>query len=118
LFGLYEPEGFVFPTRNGTAISVSNLRRDLKRLCVQAGIEGDWTTYELRHSFVSLVSDEIDDLSKVADLVGHSNTRTTEGYRHPIRETLPHAVTAWNELLSKRQRKAKEAKKPRLRKAS
>jgi hypothetical protein len=28
-----------------------------------------WTTYELRHSFVSLVADQLDHLIKVADLV-------------------------------------------------
>ncbi len=26
LLGLYEPEGFVFPTRNGTCMTMSNLR--------------------------------------------------------------------------------------------
>ncbi len=56
--GLYDAEGFVFCTRNGTPISVSNLRRDFKRLCERSGLSGkDWATYELRHSFVSLVSD-------------------------------------------------------------
>lgn len=115
--GLYDAEGFVFCTRNRTPLSVSNLRRDFKRLCSRAELEGDWTTYELRHSFVSLVSDKIDDLAKVADLVGHSNTRTTEGYRHAVRETLPHAVSAWNQLLdladAKRRRKKSNRKRGR-----
>lgn len=98
MLGRYDRAGFVFCTRNGTPISISNLRRAFKRLCERAGIDGDWTTYELRHSFVSHVADKLD-LAHVADMVGHSNTRTTEGYRHPIRETLPHAVIAWNQLL-------------------
>lgn len=59
----------------------------------------DWTTYELRHSFVSLVSDQLDDLTKVADLAGHADTTTTEGYRHEVRTTLPHAIEAWVRLL-------------------
>jgi integrase len=59
MLGLYDPEGFVFPTRNGTAISVSNLRRAFRRLLDRAGLPGqDWTTYELRHTFVSVVSDQ------------------------------------------------------------
>lgn len=62
----------------------------------------DWTTYELRHSFVSLVSSQLDDLVKVADLAGHVDTRTTEGYRYQVRPTIPHAIEAWNRMLGDR----------------
>jgi integrase len=102
LLGLYDPEGFVFCTRNGTAMSVSNLRRAFQQLCDRAGLVGEeWTTYELRHSFVSLVADQLDDLVKVADLVGHADTRTTQGYRHAVRPSLPHAIEAWDRLLGR-----------------
>lgn len=99
VLGLYEQEGFVFGTRNGTPIAISNLRRAFKGLCERAGLGSDWTTYELRHSFVSLVADQLDDLVKVADLAGHVDTRTTEGYRHQVRPSIPHAIEAWNRLL-------------------
>jgi integrase len=99
LLGLYDDEGFVFPTRNGTPHSLTNLRKYFQRLCERAGLGRDWTTYELRHSFVSLVSDQLDDLVKVADLVGHVDTRTTQGYRHAVRPSLPHAIEAWERLL-------------------
>lgn len=98
--GLYDPEGFVFCTRNGTPFDLANLRRWFRKLCKRSGIEGDWTTYELRHSFVSLVSDQLDDLVKVADLAGHTDTRTTQGYRHAVRPSLPHATNAWDSLLA------------------
>jgi integrase len=101
MLGLYEDEGFVFGTRTGTPMSISNLRRAFRQLCTRAGIEGEWTTYELRHSFVSLVADQLDDLVKVADLAGHIDTRTTEGYRHQVRPSLPHAIEAWNRLLAR-----------------
>lgn len=100
LVGLYDPEGFVFCTRNRTPMSLSNLRKAFRRLCHRAGLDGQWTTYELRHSFVSLVSDQLDDLTKVADLAGHADTKTTEGYRHTVRPTLPHAISAWDSLLA------------------
>lgn len=96
---LYAPEGFVFCTRQGAPLTLNNLRRDFRQLCERAGLGPDWTTYELRHTFVSLVADQLDDLVKVADLVGHSDIRTTQGYRHPVRHSLPHAVDAWNRLL-------------------
>jgi integrase len=102
LLGLYDPEGFVFCTRNGTPLSLSNLRRGFKTLCERAKLGSEWTTYELRHSFVSLVADQLDDLVKVADLAGHVNTKTTQGYRHPVRPSLPHAIEAWDRLLEGR----------------
>jgi integrase len=101
LLGLYDPEGFVFGTRTGRPMAISNLRRAFRELCKRAGLGPDWTTYELRHSFVSLVADQLDDLVKVADLAGHVDTRTTEGYRHQVRPSLPHAIEAWERLLAR-----------------
>jgi integrase len=101
LLGLYDVEGFVFCTRNGTPFLLKNLRRYFRQLCERAGLGRDWTTYELRHSFVSLVADQLDDLVKVADLAGHVDTRTTQVYRHPVRPSLPHAIGAWDQLLAK-----------------
>lgn len=100
LLGLYDDEGIVFCSRNGTPMTKTNMRRAFQRLCKNAGLGQDWTTYELRHSFVSLVSDQLDDLVKVADLAGHVDTRTTQGYRHNVRPSMPHAVDAWNQLLA------------------
>jgi integrase len=100
LLGLYHDEGIVFCSRNGTPMTKTNMRRAFQRLCKNAGLGDDWTTYELRHSFVSLVSDQLDDLVKVADLAGHVDTRTTQGYRHSVRPSMPHAVDAWNRLLA------------------
>jgi integrase len=99
LLGLYDEEGFVFGTRTGTPFLLGNLRAHLRRLCRRAGLGTEWTTYELRHSFVSLVADQLDDIVKVADLAGHVDTRTTHGYRHPVRPSLGHAIAAWDVLL-------------------
>ncbi len=101
MIGYFSTEGFVFCTRNGTPYLLGNLRDAFKALCERSGLGTDWTTYELRHSFVSLVADQLDDLVKVADLAGHVDTRTTQGYRHPVRPSLPHAIEAWNRLLGK-----------------
>lgn len=98
---LYDDEGFVFCSRNGTPMTMSNMRRAFQQLCARAGFGSDWTTYELRHSFVSLVADQLDDLVKVADLAGHVDTRTTEGYRHAVRPSIPHAIAAWDRLLAR-----------------
>lgn len=39
-----------------------------------------------------IIDNQLDNLVKVADLAGHVDTRTTEGYRHAVRPALPHAV--------------------------
>ena len=104
LLGLYDADGFVFCTRNRTPMTMSNLRRAFQALCKRAGLGDGWTTYELRHSFVSLVADQLDDLVKVADLAGHVDTRTTQGYRHPVRPSLPHAIEAWDRLIERADR--------------
>jgi hypothetical protein len=46
------------------------------------------------------VSHQLGDLTKVADLAGHADTKTTEGY-HAVRTSLPHAVDAWDRLLGR-----------------
>jgi len=107
---IYDPEGFVFATSNGTAMTMSNMRRAFQQLCMRAGLGSDWTTYELRHSFVSLVADQLDDLVKVADLAGHVDTRTTQGYRHSVRPSLPHAIGAWDRLLASGAKRAHPAR--------
>ena len=83
-------------------MTMSNMRSAFGQLCEHAGLGPGWTTYELRHSFVSLVADQLDDLVKVADLAGHVDTRTTQGYRHAVRPSLPHAIEAWERLLERK----------------
>ncbi len=109
ILGLYDAEGFVFCSRNGTPMTMSNLRRAFQQLCERAGLGSGWTTYELRHSFVSLVADQLDDLVKVADLAGHVDTRTTQIYRHSVRASLPHAIEAWDRLIDSGGQRATEA---------
>jgi integrase len=49
----------------------------------------DWTPRELRHSFVSLLSDAGVPIERISRLVGHSGTTTTETiYRKQIRPVI------------------------------
>jgi integrase len=101
LLGLYDVEGLVFPTKNGTPMSPKNMRRALRKMCADAGFGDDWTTYELRHSCMSLLADELSDMVKVSEVAGHADTRTSDIYRHPVRDSVPHAAAAWDRLLSR-----------------
>jgi integrase len=77
----------VFASRVGTALWAGNVRRSFRAVLTAAGLDpADWTPRELRHSFVSLMSDAGVPIEKIARLVGHTGTTTTETvYRKQIR---------------------------------
>jgi integrase len=59
----------------------------------------DWTPRELRHSFVSLLSDAGVPLEDISRLVGHSGTTVTElVYRHQIRPVIQTWATVMDRL--------------------
>jgi integrase len=85
----WQDTGLVFITQLGTALDAANVRKMFRRACRAARIGEHWTPRELRHSFVSLMSDSNVPLEKIAVLVGHSSSRTTETvYRHQLRPVI------------------------------
>lgn len=55
--GRYD-ERLVFSTGHGTRLDSANVRRSFRAFCKDAGLDPkEWTPRELRHSFVSLMSD-------------------------------------------------------------
>jgi integrase len=61
----------------------------------------DWTPRELRHSFVSLLSDAGVHLEDIAQLVGHSGTTVTKlVYRHRIRPVIQAGATVMDRLFA------------------
>ena len=71
-------------------MDAANVRRGLRRIAKAAGLNPkEWTPRELRHSFVSLLSDGGLSVEKIALLIGHSGTAVTEKvYRHQIRPVI------------------------------
>jgi site-specific recombinase XerD len=49
--------GPVFATRDGNELDAANVRREFRAAIKTAGIQGAWSPRELRHTFVSLMSD-------------------------------------------------------------
>jgi integrase len=88
--GLHHEGSLVFCTSRGTALDAANVRRMFRNICAKAGLEpGEWTPRELRHSFVSLMSDAGVPLEEIARLVGHGSTKVTETvYRKQLRPVL------------------------------
>lgn len=93
----------VFPTRAGTGMDKDNARRAFRSALAQVpGIDPDaWTPRELRHSFVSLLSDSGVPLEEISRLVGHSGTSVTElVYRHQIRPVIQTGAVVMDRLFA------------------
>ena len=71
-------EGVVFRTKNRKPLDRSNIWRDMKNLCCSAGVEPEKVfPHNLRHLFARTYYHMEKDLSRLADLLGHSNVTTT-----------------------------------------
>lgn len=63
----------------------------------------DWAPRGLRHSFVSLLSDDGVPLENIAHLVGHQTTTVIETvYRQQLRPVIEDAATAMNRIFPAR----------------
>lgn len=95
LGGAYDTRGLglVFTDRAGAPRWPQDIHRYLRVLCKRAGI-GQWAPRELRHTFVSVLSDSGVDIEKIAEAVGHVNSTITRTvYRHSIRDEISTAAT-------------------------
>lgn len=73
--------GSIFISRNGRPLDRSNILHEMKDLCEAAGVErGKVFPHNLRHLFACLFYQAEKDLSRLADLLGHSNVNTTRIY--------------------------------------
>lgn len=97
----WQETGLVFTTKTGTQMDAANVRRDFRRaLKLVPGLEPEqWTPRELRHSFVSVLSDAGVPLDAISQLVGHSGTSVTElVYRHQLRPVIQTGATVMDQL--------------------
>lgn len=95
--------GLVFPTRVGTEMDKDNARRAFRSALAQVSgiIPNEWTPRELRHSFVSILSDSGVPLEEISRLVGHSGTSVTElVYRHQIRPVIQTGAVVMDALFA------------------
>ena len=97
----WQENNLVFHSTVGTELDPSHVRRAFRSAL--AGAEGidpaEWTPREMRHSFVSLLSDKGVPLEEISRLVGHSSTAVTEEvYRKQIRPVIQTGATVMDEL--------------------
>ena len=74
-------EGMIFVTRTGKAVNRTNIWRDMKNLCKDAGVKAEKVfPHNLRHLFARTFYNIDKDIAKLADILGHSSIDTTRIY--------------------------------------
>ena len=74
-------KGAIFVTRSGKPLDRSNIWRTMKALCESAGVAAEKVfPHNLRHLFARLFYALEKDLSRLADILGHTNLATTRIY--------------------------------------
>lgn len=96
----WEEQGLVFSSAVGKPLDAANVRRAYRQ--APKDVDGtnadEWTPRELRHSFVSLLSDHGIPLETIALLVGHSSQATTEAvYRKQLRPVIMKGAEAMDD---------------------
>lgn len=86
-------EDLVFTNPVGSPTDPPKVRAEFNRVIVAAGIGDNWTPNMLRHSAASIMSDAGVPLERIADQLGHKDTRMLAAhYRQRIRPTVDAAL--------------------------
>ena len=73
--------GMIFVTRTGKPIDRTNIWREMKSLCQEAGVNPEKVfPHNLRHLFARVFYGIEKDIAKLADILGHSSIDTTRIY--------------------------------------
>ncbi|MBD2892687.1 Tyrosine recombinase XerC [Actinomadura sp. RB99] len=84
---------------DGRPLTDRHVREQFREMTGAAGLDASWTPRELRHSFVSILSDHGVAIETIADLVGHASTDVTEKvYRHQLRPVVHGGAEAMQEV--------------------
>ncbi|MED7932011.1 site-specific integrase [Nonomuraea sp. LP-02] len=96
----WQDNDLVFASMVGMELDAHNVRRSFQGVLKKAGLDPkDWTPREMRHSFVSLLSDSGMPIEAIARLVGHRNTTVTETvYRKQLRPVILDGAEAMDQI--------------------
>ena len=95
----WQDTGRVFTTAAGTPLGARHIRKMFQDVCERAGLGRDWAPRDLRHTFVSLLSDDGMAIEKIAWRVGHASSHVTETvYRQELRPVLQEGAEVMDRL--------------------
>jgi integrase len=98
---LWQDDDLVFTTATGVMLDQRNIRREFRLICKAAGLGTDWVPRELRHTFVSIMSQGGMPVEEIARLAGHKQTSTTElVYRRELRPVLTTGAELMDQVFS------------------
>jgi integrase len=109
----------VFCSPTGTPLDAANVRCAFRLITKKAKIGENWTPRELRHSFVSIMSDSGLSIENIADLCGHSSPAVTgEVYRHQLKPVITKGAETINAVFGESESKSESATKRNTRKSA
>lgn len=88
LVRLAKPTECVFLSTRGNPMSTDAIRIMFKKTLAAAGIEGDYSPHDMRHTFASDLLEGGADLRSVQEMLGHASLSTTQVYTHVSSEYL------------------------------
>jgi site-specific recombinase XerD len=77
-----ESQTAMFLNRGGTRLSPRSIQKLVKKYALIAGLDLDFSTHTIRHSFATHLLDGGADLRVVQELLGHASPQTTQIYTH------------------------------------
>jgi integrase/recombinase XerD len=83
---------FLFTTRDGKRLQDSYLRRMVKRLAKQAGIDKDVHPHMLRHTFATDLLRQTKNIRLAQKALGHAQITSTQVYTHIVDDELEEAM--------------------------
>ncbi|WP_433474981.1 tyrosine-type recombinase/integrase [Spirillospora sp. CA-142024] len=96
----WQEHDLVFASTVGTKRNANNVLRSFRAILAKTDLDPDeWTPRELRHSFVSVLSDAGVPIEDISRLAGHKSTEVTETvYWHQIRPALLAGAEAMDDV--------------------
>ncbi|GAA2415653.1 site-specific integrase [Actinomadura vinacea] len=103
----WQGNNLVFCKEDGTPYTDGDVLRRFQKVTAAAGLGSTWVPRELRHTFVSIMSDQGVALEKISDLVGHTSTHTTQAvYRHELRPVITTGAQKMNSIFKDKKSKS------------
>lgn len=104
----YQDNGLVFCHEDGRPYAAQHVRHRFRKVLKAANLNPtEWCPRELRHTFVSIMSDHDVPIEKISILVGHSSTKITETvYRHQLKPEIRDGAEHMNDIFTRETKSA------------